>query len=647
MPELTFLTSDGVTHTLPSGLPLREVVERLYPGRAADVLAVKLDGQIRDLHSPASSGGELTLITADNPSDPDALEVMRHSASHVLAQAVTQLFPEVKVGIGPAIENGFYYDFQREQPFKPEDLERIEAKMRTLIASDQPFNRREVSKEQALELFSARGEQLKCELIEERAGQTLTLYQQGEFIDFCRGPHVPSTGRIGPVKLLKLAGAYWKGDEHRPMLQRIYATAFFRQADLDAYLHLQEEAAKRDHRILGKQLDLFSIQEQVGGGLIFWHPKGASIRSRIEEFLRQQLTAHGYDFVYTPHIARASLWQTSGHTQYYRDNMFFLEVEDEEFVLKPMNCPGHIQIYKSKLRSYRDLPVRLAEFGTVYRNERSGTLHGLLRVKGFTQDDAHIFCTPEQIGGEVRACLDLAELVLKTFGFERFQIDLSVRDPQHKAKYAGSDEEWERAESALIASLDAKGFPYQRKEGEAVFYGPKIDVKLFDALGREWQLTTVQFDFTLPQRFGVTYVGADSKEHTAVMVHRALLGSMERFFGTLIEHYAGAFPFWLAPVQVVILPVAERHLQAAEALCTQLSDAGFRAEVDRRSEKVGFKIREAQLQKVPFMAILGDREIESGRVSIRNRFKGDLGSYAVSDFVAECRELERSHAIKP
>ncbi|HEX9637909.1 MAG TPA: threonine--tRNA ligase [Acidobacteriota bacterium] len=647
MSELTFVTADGEQHCLPSGLTFRELAVRLYPEQAGRAIAVKLEGEIRDFHTGASGGGRITLITLENPNDRDALEVMRHSASHVLAQAVTHLFPGVKVGIGPAIDNGFYYDFQREESFKPEDLERIESEMRSLIASDQTFSRREVTKEEALDFFGQRSEKLKCELIEERADQSLTLYQQGDFIDFCRGPHLPSTGAIGPIKVLKVAGAYWKGDEHRPMLQRIYATAFFRQQDLDAFLQLQEEAARRDHRTLGKQLDLFSIQEQVGGGLIFWHPKGASIRQRIEEFLRQQLLAHGYDFVYTPHIARSSLWQTSGHAQYYRDNMFFLEVENEEFVLKPMNCPGHIQIYKSRRRSYRDLPVRLAEFGTVYRNERGGTLHGLLRVKGFTQDDAHIFCTPEQIGAEVRACLELAEVVLKTFGFERFQIDLSVRDPAAKAKYAGSDEEWDRAEQALVESLEEKGLPYQRKEGEAVFYGPKIDIKLFDALGREWQLTTVQFDFTLPQRFGVTYVGSDSKEHTAVMVHRALLGSMERFFGTLIEHYAGAFPFWLAPVQVVVLPVAERHGAAAEALRARLHAAGLRAEVDGRPEKIGYKIREAQLQKVPFMVVMGDREIESGRISVRNRFKGDLGATAVEDFIAECAELDRSRATKP
>ena len=577
----------------------------------------------------------------------DALEVLRHSTSHLMALAVMDLFPDVHLGIGPATSEGFYYDFQTPHRFTEDDLQRIEARMRELEAEDLPFEPSVVSKEEALSFFGDRGESLKLELISERENETLSCYRLGKLVDFCTGPHVTSTAKLGAFKLLSIAGSYWRGDEHREQLQRIYGTAFFNEEELKQHLDRLEEARKRDHRKLGRELDLFSIEDQVAPGLIFWHPNGAVVRGVIEEFLKTELLRSGYEFVYTPHIAKSDLWKISGHYDYFLENMYTFPVDDEEYVLKPMNCPGHILIYKSSLRSYRDLPVRLAEFGTVYRYEKSGTLHGMLRVRGFTQDDAHIFCRPDQVEQEVVATLNLADHILKSFGFEEFKVTLSVWDPTRPQDYAGSPEDWGRAEAVLVDVLRDKGWEYERAEGEAAFYGPKIDVQLIDALGRAWQLSTFQFDFNLPGRFDVRYIGADSQAHHVVMVHRALLGSMERFMGVLIEHYGGAFPVWLAPVQAVIVPVSEKHLEYAQKVERTLKEAGLRAMADRRNEKVGYKIREAQIKKIPYMLVVGEREVENGTVSVRSRSEGDLGPKSVTECVDDLRELVDTRAMKP
>ncbi len=582
--------------------------------------------------------------------DPqEALEVYRHSTSHLMAAAVNALFPGTHLGIGPAISDGFYYDFERPVSFAEEDLRKIEDKMRELVAKDLKYEPSIISKDEATEFFSKQGEHLKVELIEEKSGQTLSCYRLGDLVDFCTGPHVLSTGCINPdsFHILSLAGSYWRGDEHRERLQRIYGTAFLKPEELKSYLHQLEEARKRDHRKLGRELDLFSVSEEAGPGLIFWHPKGTRIRLVIEDFMRKELYRRGYEFVTTPHVARHTLWQTSGHYDYYRENMYVFSIDDEEFVIKPMNCPGHIQIYNSRMRSYRELPVRYAEFGTVYRYEKSGVLHGMLRVRGFTQDDAHIFCTRDQVLGEISDLLDLVLFVMKSFGFDEYKVELSVRDEGKKEKYAGSEEDWQMAEGALIEAMRSKGMTWTRMEGEAVFYGPKIDVKLIDAIGRPWQLSTVQFDFTLPKRFDLAYIGPDGQPHQPVMLHRALLGSVERFLGVLIEHYAGAFPVWLAPVQVMLIPIAERHQEYARQVATRLSDAGLRVELDDRNEKMGYKIREAQNQKVPYMLVVGDKEAQSGQVSVRNRFQGDEGAQSLEDFVTKIRGLVEARASRP
>ncbi len=579
----------------------------------------------------------------------EALEVYRHSTSHLMAAAVTSLFPGTHLGIGPAISDGFYYDFQNDRSFTEDDLKKIEDRMKELISRDLRFEPSLVSKEEAVGLFRAQGEELKVELIEEKAGESLSCYRLGDLVDFCTGPHVLSTGSILPesFRLLSLAGSYWRGNEKNPQLQRIYGTAFLAPAELEAYLAQLEEAKKRDHRRLGKDLDLFSVSEEAGPGLIFWHPKGTLVRITIEDFLRKELLSRGYDFVTTPHVARNSLWKTSGHYDYYRENMYVFNIDDEEFVIKPMNCPGHTQIYKSRMRSYRDLPQRYAEFGTVYRYEKSGVLHGMLRVRGFTQDDAHIFCTRDQVYAEIEALLDLVLFVMKSFGFEEYKVELSVRDANKKQDYAGSEEDWELAEGALMEAMRIKGMTWTRMEGEAVFYGPKIDVKLIDAIGRPWQLSTVQFDFTLPKRFDLKYVGADGQPHQPVMLHRALLGSVERFMGVLIEHYAGAFPLWLAPVQAVLIPIAERHQDYARSVCERLRASGLRVHIDDRNEKMGFKIREAQTQKIPYMLVLGDKEVQAGQVSVRNRFQGDLGAQSIESFFATIGELIKARAVRP
>lgn len=552
---------------------------------------------------------------------PD-LETMRHSASHVMAEAVQHLFPEAKFGVGPAIENGFYYDIELSRPLTPEDLEKIEAEMRGIAQEDQRFVRSEMTRQEARDFFAGRGQVYKVEIIDELEDKTPSIYQQGDFIDLCRGPHVESTSEIGAFKLLSVAGAYWRGDEKRPMLQRIYGTAFPTKEELDEFLWRQEEAKKRDHRRLGTELDLFSVSEDVGPGLILWHPKGGRVRVAIEEFWRKAHFDAGYEIVFTPHVGRAELWRTSGHLDFFVENMFpAMEVEGQTYYIKPMNCPFHIQMYQTKLRSYRDLPMRWAELGTVYRFERSGVLHGLLRVRGFTQDDAHIFCRPDQLEEEVQRALDFTLYLFRAFGFHEYDVYLSTRP----AKAVGDPADWEKATEALRQAVEKQGLEYHVDEGGGAFYGPKIDIKVKDALGRAWQCTTVQFDFNEPERFNLTFVGEDGKEHRPYMVHRALLGSLERFFAILVEHYAGAFPLWLAPIQAVLIPIADRHLEYAQEAARKLSAAGLRVDVDARREKVNFKIREAQLQKVPYMLVVGDREVEAGSAAVRSRSQGDLG----------------------
>jgi threonyl-tRNA synthetase len=644
MPSVKITFPDGATKEFPQGTTALEVAKSIGPRLAADALAAKVDDRLVDLTSPIESDALVKFIT---PSSPEGLEIYRHSSAHLLAAAVLGLFPDAHPGVGPPTENGFYYDFYREKPFTEEDLAKLEAKMQELVKADLPYERVYYNKEEGIKLFEKMGEFLKCQLIQEKADSVFSAYRTGKFLDFCRGPHIPSTGRIKAVKLLSVAGAHWKGDEHSHPLQRIYGTAFFSKKDLDDFLTQIEEAKKRDHRRLGTELDLFSIQDDAGPGLIFWHPKGGMIRMEIENWLRAELLKHGYSMVYTPHAMRLHLWETSGHTNFYRENMFGpMPVENDNYQLKPMNCPGHILIYKSRRRSYRELPLRFAELGTVYRYERSGVMHGLLRVRGFTQDDAHIFCMPEQLEAEVESCVEFAFLVLKTFGFDRYEVELSARDPEHTENYAGTVEEWNLAEGALKKTLDRMEIKYKVMPGEAVFYGPKIDVKLVDAIGRPWQLTTVQFDFNLPQRFGLEYVGADGHAHTPVMVHRALLGSVERFFGVLIEHYSGAFPVWLAPVQAVVLPISEKHLTYAREVSDKLREAGIRVELDDRNEKLNARIRDAQLQKVPLMLVAGDREIERRGVSVRRRDTGDAGFQALDEFIPWLRGLVDTRAVK-
>lgn len=596
--------------------------------------------QLVDLTRPLDSDAELRILTER---DPEALNVFRHSTAHLMAAAVLELFPETKLGHGPFTETGFFYDFQREKPFTPEDLEAIEKKMQELVKQDLPYAREFLPRQEGLERFKSEGDFMKCHFIEQFTApdEKISIYKTGKFLDFCRGPHIPSTGRIKAFKLLNIAGAYWLGDEKNPQLQRIYGTSFFSKKDLDDYLNKLEEAKKRDHRVLGKQLDLFSIQELGGPGLIFWHAKGGLIRKEMEDWMREEYLKRGYSLVFTPHVARTDLWKTSGHAGYYAQNMFTpMELDDAEYRMKPMNCPFHILIYRDSLKSYRDLPVRLGELGTVYRYERSGVMHGLLRVRGFTQDDAHIFCTPEQIEDEVVGCIDFALAVLKTFGFDQYQVELSTWDPNDRMTYAGRDDQWDLAERSLKNALNRRNIPYKTIPGEAAFYGPKIDVKLVDAIGRLWQLSTVQFDFTLPERFQLEYVGEDGKRHQPLMVHRALYGSMERFFGVLIEHYAGAFPVWLSPMQVVVIPIGEKHHEYAKQVGAKLQAAHVRVHVDERNEKMNAKIREHAMQKVPFQLVVGDKEMEAGQVNVRVRgHEKAEGSVPIDDFVARVKKL--------
>ena len=641
MSQIKVTLPDGSQKVFESGVTVLDVARSIGPRLAQAAVVAKVDGRLVDLTARLESDASVAILTER---DPEALQVYRHSSAHLLALAVIELFPGTQLGIGPPIENGFYYDFQRDAPFTGEELEGIQQRMLELVKADYPFELLWMDKAEGLEWFRKQGADLKCELIQERAGERFSCYKVGSLIDFCRGPHIPSLGRIKALKLLSVAGAYWKGEETNQQLQRIYGTSFFDKKRLAAYLHQLEEARKRDHRRIGKELDLFSLQEDAGPGLVFWHPKGALIRNQIEDFWRQRHLSGGYQFVYTPHIAKKDLWRTSGHVDFYRQSMYSaMEVDEVDYQLKPMNCPFHILIYKNQLRSYRELPLRWAETGTVYRYERSGVLQGLLRVRGFTQDDAHIFCQSEKIEEEILGVLDFTLSLLRSFGFSDFEVFLSTR-PE---KYVGSVEDWELSTEALRRAVDARGLEYSTDEGGGAFYGPKIDIKIKDAIGRSWQCTTIQFDFNLPERFDLAYVGADGKAHRPYMVHRALLGSLERFFGILIEHYAGAFPLWLAPVQVAILPISQRHAEAASALESKLVREQFRVKTDLRNEKVNAKIRRAQVEKVPFMVILGDKELEKGTLAVRNRFDGDLGSFSFEKFLDLIQDLKDKKAVRP
>ncbi len=651
MDTIQITLPDGSTRAVPRGTTPLEIARQISPRLAGAALVARVrvgagggvagptgmvsdSGELVELSRPLEADTKLEILTDKNP---ESLEVYRHSAAHLLAAAVLELFPGVKLGIGPPIDTGFFYEFLRAEPFTPEDLARIEKKMRELAEKDIPNERKLMPKPEALKLYAELDQPFKCELVEEKVVEPMvSFYTTGQFIDFCRGPHIPSTGRIRAFKLMNVSGAYWKGTEGNAQLQRIYGACFYTQQELDAYLHRLEEAKRRDHRRLGPELDLFSVQDDAGPGLIFWHPKGGLIRKLMEDWLRDELLKRGYDLVFTPHIMRHHLWEISGHTDFYKDNMFGpVEVEKDKYQLKPMNCPGHILIYKSRLRSYRELPVRYAELGTVYRYERSGVLHGLLRVRGFTQDDAHIFCMTGQIEAEIEACMDFAFATLKTFGFDDYVVELSDWDERVPGNYAGQPEDWRRATAALVNTLNRMNIPYKHMLGEAAFYGPKIDVKLIDAIGRPWQLTTVQFDFNLPGRFGLEYVGEDGGRHQPLMVHRALWGSIERFFGVLLEHYAGAFPLWLAPVQVSVLPVSDKIADYARQVTAQLKAAGFRVHLDDRNEKLQAKIRDAQMQKIPYMAVGGGKEAEAASVSVRHRAKGDLGPRPIGQFLSD------------
>ena len=575
--------------------------------------------------------------------NPTELETIRHSCAHLMAQAVQELFPGTQVTIGPVIEDGFFYDFSRKDAFVPEDLVKIEKRMKELAAADIPIVRSEISREEAKKKFSDMGETFKVEIIESiDPNEPITIYSQGDWGDLCGGPHVESTKKIKAFKLLHTSSAYWRGDERNPVLQRIYGTAWNTEKELRLYLKRLEEAKKRDHRKLGKELDLFSVSDDIGPGLILWHPKGARIRHLMEEFWKKEHFRHGYEMVISPHAAKIDLWKTSGHTEFYKDNMFSnMDVEGREYVMKPMNCPFHIQIYKTKLRSYRDLPVRFGELGTVYRYERSGVLHGLLRVRGFTQDDAHLFCRPSQIEEEITKVLDLIVFVLQSFGFHEYKIYLSTR-PE---KYVGSDSGWESATKALETALNNKNLEFEVDPGEGVFYGPKIDIKIKDSLNRYWQVSTVQVDFNLPEKFNITYVEEDGQRRQPIMLHRALMGSLERFFGCLIEHYAGAFPLWLAPTQIILLPITDNHTEYTDKIAEELEESGIRVEKDLRNEKIGFKIREAQLQKIPYMIVLGDKEVETSTLSVRRRRSKETRTLDLKTFLNEVNEAVKNRTI--
>ena len=625
MSDIQITLPDGSSRSLPEGATVRNLAASIGAGLAKAALAGTINGEPVDLSALLHDADRVEIITEKSS---EALELIRHSTSHLMAQAVKELFPETKVTIGPAVENGFYYDFDRDKPFTPEDLETIEAKMRELAAKAIPVERQVLSKADAVKLFAGMGEFYKVEIIEALDVETVSLYRQGDFVDLCRGPHLPSTSWCKAFKLTSLAGAYWRGDEKNRMLQRVYGTAFADKKELDAYIERIEEAKRRDHRKLGRELDLFSFSDEVGAGFAIWHPKGALLRTIIEDFERKEHLKRGYDIVVGPQILKTELWQRSGHYDNYRENMYFTEVDEQSFGVKPMNCLAHMMIYKSHLRSYRDLPLRYFELGTVHRHERAGVLHGLMRVRCFTQDDAHILCTPEQLDAEIKGVIAFVSDIMGIFGFE-FEMELSTR-PE---KSIGSDEDWERATAALLSALEDSGRPFEINEGDGAFYGPKIDIKLRDCLDRRWQCATIQCDFTLPERFDLTYVNATGEKKRPVMVHRVILGSIERFIGVLIEHFAGNFPVWLSPVQAIVLTVTDSQIPHADSVFTELRAAGIRVQKDFRNEKLGFKIREAQLQKIPYMLIVGDKEVESGSVTPRFRDGKNLEPMIATEFI--------------
>ncbi|MBK9439565.1 MAG: threonine--tRNA ligase [Chloracidobacterium sp.] len=625
--------------SFPAPLTVLDAFKALDRDVLKRTLAAKVNGSEVDLGSQLPETGETVSIEPITSDSTDGLELIRHSTAHLLAAAILDLFPGTKLGVGPALMEdpryGYYYDIIAPRQLTEADLPVIEKKMKSMAKQNLPYRREIVEKAKILDIFTGREEPLKCELIADKVTDTASIYyiDNSPFIDFCLGPHVPHTGKLGAFKLLALSGAYWKGDAEREQMQRIYGTAFAEQEELDAWLKQREEAEKRDHRKLGRELDLFSISDDYGQGLILWHPKGGIVRMEMERLLKEELEKRGYSFVFTPHIAKRALWVTSGHEGNYSDSMYApTSIEDEEYRLKPMNCPFHIGIYKSSPRSYRDLPQRYSEMGTVYRAELSGTLHGLMRVRGFSVDDAHLFVRPDQVHAEVADCLDFAIKVFETYGFDKVKFELSVRGGAENKGYLGSDEDWAAAEEQLASALKERGISYDRIEGEAAFYGPKIDIKIEDAIGRVWQLGTIQLDFNLPERFDLEYTGDDNQKHRPYMIHRALFGSIERFFGVLIEHYAGAFPLWLAPVQVTVLPITDRINDYAEQVAAELRDAGFRVEANTRSDKIGAKIRDAQMQKIPYMLVLGDQELENKQVAVRERKQGDIGAMSLNEF---------------
>ncbi|MHC1727927.1 MAG: threonine--tRNA ligase [Syntrophobacteraceae bacterium] len=627
---------NGQKETFPRGTPVYEILGKA--GTSSDGwIAAKVNGQTVDLSRKIEEDAEVEGIKKDSPA---GLEILRHSAAHIMAQAVKSIFPEARVAIGPAIENGFYYDFEVERPFTQEDLEKIEAGMKEITSQKLRFERREVPREEAIGFFSGLGEKFKVELLQEFTDPTVSYYQQGDFIDLCRGPHIPNSGYLKAFKLTSVAGAYWRGDERNQMLQRIYGTAFFDKDSLKRYLNFLEEAAKRDHRKLGRELDLFSFSDEIGAGMVIYHPKGALLRHILETFEKREHLRRGYHIVIGPTLLKTELWKRSGHFDNYRENMYFTEIDEQSYGVKPMNCLSHMMIYKSKMRSYRDLPLRYFELGTVHRHEKSGVLHGLLRVRQFTQDDAHILCTPDQLNDEIKSIIDFVIEVMGIFGFD-YEMEISTR-PE---KSIGTTEDWDRATNALMKALEEKEIPFHVCEGEGAFYGPKIDIKLKDALDRRWQCATIQCDFTLPERFDLTYIGPDGAKHRPVMVHRVILGSIERFLGALIEHFAGAFPLWIAPVQAMIVTVTDNQLDFARQVCQELQSRGVRIEVDMRSEKLGYKIRDAQMQKIPYMLVIGDKEVAEGAIAPRKRDGTQLSLMSPREFAdlveKECLESSK------
>jgi threonyl-tRNA synthetase len=632
MNEIKITLPDGAEQAYPAGISVQEIIRLWKPNLLSSTVAARINQTPVDLSYAMQTDGALSLIDIQSK---EGLPILRHSISHVMAQAVQDTFDGVRVGIGPSIEDGFYYDFEYAETFTPEDLEKIEKRMHEIAAANYPFKRQEVSREEAVALFKDRGESYKVELLNDLPEDVkkVSLYTQGGYLDLCRGPHIPATGMIKAYKLLSVAGAYWRGDEKNKMLQRIYGTGFAGEEQLTEYLRIVEEAKKRDHRRLGRELDLFQVNEEAGPGLIIFHPKGMLLRYLIEEWERKEHLKRGYDMVMGPQILRADLWKKSGHYEHYRENMYYTQVDEQEYGIKPMNCLAHMLIYKSKIRSYRDLPLRYFELGTVHRHEKTGVLHGLMRVRQFTQDDAHILCTPDQLNAEIRAIADFVAYTMAIFGFE-YEVELSTRP----AKSIGSDADWELATAALKSALKDNRMVYDINEGDGAFYGPKIDFKLKDALKRKWQCATIQCDFTLPERFELSYIGPDGEKHRPVMLHRVILGAIERFMGVLIEHYAGAFPVWLSPVQAILLSVTDKHIPYGETVYRRLIDAGIRVERGFDNEKLGFKIRQAQMQKIPYMLVIGDREIEAGHISPRWRDGKNLGAMTADDFIALVKE---------